>query len=100
MKNLVAREPFLASYICEQMTNIVGRLTMGSAPAEAIQEAHEHFLQLILLSLEASRQGHFELWKDAAEGEHLRKITEQDEAAAAAEEDEDDGGSEVSDVEF
>ena len=50
--------------------------------------------------MRASRKGHFELWKDTAEGEHLRKISEQDEAAAAAEENEDDEGSEVSDVEF
>ena len=36
-----------------------------------------------LISLEASRIANYELWKDAADGEHLEKITAQNEHVTA-----------------
>ena len=76
--DLMEREPVLANYIYENTMAIAGGLSLSGAPTEIVRETHQRLTGLLLTALEATRIGHFEVWRDAAEGEHLRRISEQD----------------------
>ena len=80
---LEEREPILAGFIERTLTTMAGKLSLSGAPTEIVQSCHEHVLGVALISLEASRIAHYELWKDAADGEHLEKINDQNEHVAA-----------------
>jgi len=96
---LEEREPILAGFIERTLTTMAGKLALSGAPTEMVQGCHEHMLGVVLVSLEASRIAHYELWKDAADGEHLEKITAQNEHVTAriveSESDDDESENEV-----
>ncbi len=80
---LEEREPVLAGFIERTLTTMAGKLSLSGAPTEIVQGFHEHVLGVVLMSLEASRIAHYELWKEAADGDHLEKITDQNEQVNA-----------------
>jgi len=100
LRRLSEREPLLASFMLEKMLVIAGRLALSGAPSEVVNEIDDCIRLLVLIGIEATRLGHYELWKDCAEGEHLRKIVEQEEQHEARTNDDDDDEIEISDVEF
>ncbi|HKB40642.1 MAG TPA: hypothetical protein VKD72_29725 [Gemmataceae bacterium] len=75
---LAGTEPALASFICECLATVAGKLALSGAPTPVVQGAHEDVLTLVLTCVQALRRGHYELWKDSLEGTPLARI--QDEA--------------------
>lgn len=98
LKRLADREPVLASFLLEKMLVIAGRLSLSGAPSEVVNEVDDCIRYLLMTGIEATRIGHYELWKDAAEGEHLRKIIEQHEQAQSN--DDDDVDIEADEIDF
>ncbi len=86
------REPVLAEFIDRTLTAIAGRMALSGAPSEIVKDCHEHITCVVLISLEASRIAHYELWEEAADGKHLEKISAQNEQVTArvAEQEDDD----------
>jgi len=98
LRRLSEREPLLASFMLEKMLVIAGRLSLSGAPSEVVNEVDDCIRYLLMTGIEATRIGHYELWKDAAEGEHLRKIIGQHEQAQS--DDDDDVDIEVDEIDF
>jgi hypothetical protein len=68
LNGLSEAEPALAAYVCHSLAAVAGKLALSGAPTPIIQGAHEEVLTLVLVSLQAMRRGHYELWKDTFEG--------------------------------
>ena len=98
LRRLSEREPLLANFMLEKMLVIAGRLALSGAPSEVVNEIDDCIRLLVLIGIEATRLGHYELWKDTAEGEHLRKIVEQEQQTKAS--DDDDDEIDISDIDF
>jgi hypothetical protein len=68
------KEPALASFICESLAIVAGKLSLSGAPTELVQGAHEDVLGIVLTSVQALRHGHYELWKDTVTGTRLAQL--------------------------
>jgi hypothetical protein len=67
-------EPALASFICEALATVAGKLSLSGAPTELVQGLHEDVLAVILTCVQAMRRGHYTLWKDTVTGIRLAQL--------------------------
>jgi hypothetical protein len=67
-------EPALASFICESLAAVAGKLSLSGAPTEVVQGSHEEVLVALLTCLQALRHSHYELWKDTSLGTRLAQL--------------------------
>jgi hypothetical protein len=67
-------EPALASFICESLANVAGKLSLSGAPTELVQGSHQDVLAVILTCVQAMRRGHYALWKDCVTGTRLAQL--------------------------
>ena len=67
-------EPALASFICEALATVAGKLSLSGAPTELVQGSHEDVLAVILTCVQAMRRGHYSLWKDSVTGTRLAQL--------------------------
>ena len=74
LKEFAQREPALASFICDGLTSVAGRLSLSGAPTELVQGSHEDMLAVVLTCVQAMRRGHYALWKDTVTGTRLAQL--------------------------
>jgi hypothetical protein len=67
-------EPALASFICERLIFVAGKLSLSGAPPELVQGSHEDVLAVVLTCVQAMRRGHYALWKDTVTGSRLAEL--------------------------
>jgi hypothetical protein len=67
-------EPALASFICDGLVAVAGRLSLSGAPTELVQGSHEDILGVVLTCVQAIRRGHYALWKDTVTGTRLELL--------------------------
>ena len=67
-------EPVLASFLCESLATVAGKLALSGAPTELIMGSHEDILAITLTCIQAVRRGHYELWKDTMTGTRLAQL--------------------------
>jgi hypothetical protein len=67
-------EPALASFICEGLASVAGRLSLSGAPTEVVQGSHEDVLAVVLTCVQAMRRGHYALWQDTVTGTRLAQL--------------------------
>ena len=68
LTDLAEREPALAAYISESMASVAGKLALSGAPTAVVQGLYNECLAVLLSSVEAQRQGHYDLWKGTIVG--------------------------------
>lgn len=74
LTQISGQETILAAYIHESLASMAGKLAIAGAPTQVVQAVHEDALAVVLTSLQALRQGHFELWKDTLSGSRLEQL--------------------------
>ncbi len=67
-------EPALASFIYEALATVAGKLSLSGAPTELVQGSHEEVLGVVLICVQAMRQGHYALWMDSITGTRLAQL--------------------------
>jgi hypothetical protein len=67
-------EPALASFICDGLVTVAGKLSLSGAPTELVQGSHGDMLALVLTCVQALRRGHYALWKDTVTGTRLAQL--------------------------
>jgi hypothetical protein len=75
LEDLATREPALAAYISESMASLAGKLALSGAPTTVVQGLYNEALAVLLASVEAQRQGHYDLWKGTIVGTRLEALT-------------------------
>jgi hypothetical protein len=76
LNEFAGTEPALASFVCESLATIAGKLSLSGAPTPLVQGSHEEMLTLVLTCVQALRRGHFALWKDTLTGTRLAQLDE------------------------
>jgi hypothetical protein len=74
LTDVAQTEPALASFICESLATVAGKLSLSGAPTELVQGSHEDVLSVILTCVQAMRRGHYALWKDCVTGTRLAQL--------------------------
>jgi hypothetical protein len=67
-------EPALASFICDRLAVVAGKLSLSGAPTELVQGSHEDVLAVVLTCVNAMRLGHYALWKDSMVGTRMAQL--------------------------
>jgi hypothetical protein len=67
-------EPILASFICESLATISGKLALSGAPTPVVQGSHDDVLEVVMTCIHALRRGHYKLWKDSITGSRLAQL--------------------------
>ena len=74
MEQLEQTEPDLAEFVIEWLSLSHQELMALGGPAKRTRYAYRRVEALVLVSLQALRQSHFELWREQASGTRLREI--------------------------
>jgi hypothetical protein len=74
LEDLSRREPALAGYLIEGMAAVAGKLSLSGAPTPLVQCIHAEALHVALTCLEATRKGHYALWKGTLVGTRLEEL--------------------------
>jgi hypothetical protein len=74
MEHLEQTEPDLAEFVIEWLSLSHQELLGLGGPAKRTRNAYRRVEALVLVSLQALRQSHFELWRELASGTRLGEI--------------------------